>query len=263
MSRNVFTKTLWDNRRSVLGWTLGISIVAAMYAAFYPTVRNPDMVAAIEAYPPALREAMNLDDLASPEGYLASSVFGILVPILVLLFGAFFGARAIAADEDAGTLDLTLAHPVSRVQVVLHRLTALAVAMTVIGVAVLLALLAVSGPAELTISADRFAAMILHMMLLGIFFGALAMTIGALGGRRSVALGVTTVVGVGGYLANTLAPQAESIAWLQKWSPFYYYLGGEPLVNGAQLADMAVLAGAAGAFILVGAVVFNRRDIAA
>ena len=30
MLRNVFTKTLWDTRRSLLSWALAISAVAAM-----------------------------------------------------------------------------------------------------------------------------------------------------------------------------------------------------------------------------------------
>ena len=43
MLRNVFTKTLWDTRRSLLGWALAISAVAVMYAAFWPTVNTPEI----------------------------------------------------------------------------------------------------------------------------------------------------------------------------------------------------------------------------
>jgi len=48
---NVFTKTLRDGRRSLLGWTLALAAVALMYASFYPSMRSPEMEAALEAYP--------------------------------------------------------------------------------------------------------------------------------------------------------------------------------------------------------------------
>jgi hypothetical protein len=43
MLRNVFSKTLWDQRRGILGWSLGIAAVGVLYAAFYPSMANPDV----------------------------------------------------------------------------------------------------------------------------------------------------------------------------------------------------------------------------
>jgi ABC-2 type transport system permease protein len=51
MLRDVFTKTLWDARRSVAGWAVAISAVAATYAAFWPTVNTPQMQQALRNYP--------------------------------------------------------------------------------------------------------------------------------------------------------------------------------------------------------------------
>ena len=45
MLRSVFTKWLWDARRSVLGWSLAIVLVGGGYAAFWPTINDPAMQA--------------------------------------------------------------------------------------------------------------------------------------------------------------------------------------------------------------------------
>jgi beta-exotoxin I transport system permease protein len=119
MLRNVFAKTLWDTRRALLGWALAISAVAVMYAAFWPTVNTPEMQDALRNYPQGVLEAINYDDLTSPAGYLGSSVYGLLIPLLVAVFAIAYGTQAVAGDEEAGTLDLLLAHPVSRTQLAL------------------------------------------------------------------------------------------------------------------------------------------------
>jgi ABC-2 type transport system permease protein len=157
--RNVFSKTVWDLRRSLLGWSIGFAAVTLIYAAYYPTIRSSDCNALLDSYPETLKKAFNLTDFTSAAGYLNSSVFSILAPLLMLVFSAAPVPRAIAGDEEAGTLELQLAHPVSRISLLLQRFAALAAAMAVIAVTVLLALLLVSSPAGLDLGIGKLAAM--------------------------------------------------------------------------------------------------------
>ncbi len=262
MLRNVFTKTLWDQRRALLGWMIGIAVATTLYASFYPTMRNPEMEAAMASYPQVMMDAFGFQDLFSPAGYLAGTVFGIIGPVLVIIFTTGTGARAIAGEEESGRLDLLLAYPVSRVRVVLQRFAALVVATLLVGGAMLLVLFALAGPAELDIPVGHMVAMVLHLVLLGIWFGALALALGAAFGRRGLALDVAAVLGVLTYFANTLAPQSESLAWLQNLSPFHYYSGGQPLRNGLQLADATILLVVSLVLVAVSTLVFSRRDVA-
>src|SRR4051794_32818921 len=93
-------KTPWGGRRALTAWTVGTALVAAMYASFYPSMSGGDMRDVYDDFPDAMREAFNLDDLSSAAGYLGSSPFGIIVPLLVLFHGAATGARALAGDEE-------------------------------------------------------------------------------------------------------------------------------------------------------------------
>jgi ABC-2 type transport system permease protein len=263
MLRNVFTKTLWDARRSLVGWAVAISAVAAMYAAFWPTVNTPEMQQALRNYPEGILEALNYDDLTSPAGYLGSSVFGLLIPLLVAVFAIAYGTRAVAGDEEAGTLDLLLAHPVSRTRLALQRFAALAAALVLVGAVLWLAMLAVAGPAELEgVTAAEFGAATTQLALFGACLGALAFAVGAATGRRALALGVSAGVAVLAYLANGVFPQVAGLEWTREVSPWHWYLGGEPLTNGLQAGDSLLLLAVTLVLVAAGTLVFNRRDVA-
>jgi len=263
MLRNVFTKTLWDARRSLLGWTVAISAVAMMYAAFWPTVNTPQMQQALSNYPQGVLEAFNYNDLTSPAGYLASSVYGLLIPLLVAVFAIAQGTRAVAGDEEAGTLDLPLAHPVSRTRLALQRFAALGAALVLVGAVLWLAMLAIAGPAELEgITAAEFAAATIQLALFGACLGALAFAVGAATGRKALALGVSAGAAVLAYLANGVFPQVQGLQWTREVSPWHWYLGGEPLTNGLQTGDALLLLAVTAVLVAAGTLGFNRRDVA-
>jgi beta-exotoxin I transport system permease protein len=263
MLRDVLTKTLWDARRSLLGWALAIAAVAAMYAAFWPTVNTPEMQQALRNYPEGVLEAFNYDDLTSPAGYLASSVYGLLIPLLVAVFAIAYGTRAVAGDEEAGTLDLLLAHPVGRTRLALERFAALAAALALAGVVLWLAMLAIAGPAQLEgVTAAEFAAATTQLVLFGACLGALAFAIGAATGRKTLALGASAGVAVLAYLANGVFPQLQGLEWTREVSPWHWYLGGEPLKNGLQTGDALLLLAVTLVLVAAGVWRFNRRDVA-
>lgn len=263
MLRNLFTKALWDQRRGILVWSVAIAAVGAMYAAFYPSMNNPDMAAALEAYPQEVLEALGMTDITSAAGYLSSTTYGLLGPILIIIFAATLGIRAVAGDEENGRLDVLLAHPVERWSVVVQRFGAMVVAASLAGLLVFLALAALSGPAELEdIGPGNLAAASTQMVLLGLVFGSAGLAVGALTGSRGVAWAVVALGAVGTYFANTLGPAIEALAWTQDLSPFHYFSGGRPLVNGLQVGDSAILAVTALALVAIASVGFRRRDVA-
>ncbi len=90
----------------------------------------------------------------------------------------------------------------------------------------------------------------------------MALATGAATGRASLAVGVTIAVALAGFLANNLAPLFEGLDVVQKLSPFYYYLAGDPLRQGLDAGRLAVLA--ITALVLAGVAVWglNRRDVA-
>jgi ABC-2 type transport system permease protein len=260
--RNPFGKALRDGRRGLFGWALAIGAIAVMYTAFFPSMSNPAMTAALKNYPDSIKKVFAMQDLTSPQGYLGTYIFGLLVPVLLAVFGIVAGSRAIAGDEESGTLDLVLAHPVSRPRLLLSRLAALVVQVLVICALVYLLLLALAAPTKTTVGAGYLAAAVAQLALFGICFAALTLGIGAATGRRSAAIATGTGVAVVGYFANNLAPQVHGLEWARYVSPFYYLGANHPLVNGLSPAYCAALFSAAVVLGAAGLALFRRRDIA-
>lgn len=262
MLRNPFTKWLWDARRSVLGWTLAVAFVGGGYAAFWPTINDPALQEALKSYPSALLEALNYTDIASPAGYLAATVYGLLAAVLLIVYAVAAGTRLVAGEEEAGTLDLILAHPVGRATLALQRFASLVVSLVVINVGLELVLLALVGPAHLEgISLARFTAMQVHMVLFATFFAAVAFAVGAATGRRALAIGIGAGVGVWGFVANGIITQVEGLEWARNLSPFHWLGGGDPLRNGFQLGSLLLMLALAGALVAAGTWAFGRRDV--
>ncbi len=258
----VFWKTVRDNRRGWIGWIVALTAIAAMYASFYPSINKPAMADALNSFPQSLKEAFHLEDYTRPENYFAASVFGLLVPILVAVFAISAGVRAIAGDEEAGTLDLIQAQPVRRISLALQRLLAIVTAMAVLAGVMCLAVIALRGPAGFTaLSPGRLFAICLQLALFGMLFAALAYGVGAWTGRRVLAIAAGAAVAVLGYLANTFFTQIHSLKWTERLSPFDWYLGGEPLKHGVQWGHAGLLAGFALLFAAAGTWRYNRRDI--
>ncbi|WP_324937736.1 ABC transporter permease [Streptomyces sp.] len=243
-----------SHRRSLAGCALGTAAVGMMYASTSPSQRGNTA-----SLPEAMREALHID--ATAAGYLHASVFGVILPLLAMIYGVATGSRAIASDEESGQLDLLLAHPLIRTRLALQRFGALAIGAVTISLLVWLALLAIRDSAQLTsITPTEFLAQCLNLALLAITFGALALGIGAAGGRRAVVLATSAVIGVLAYTANTFAAQIGA-DWIAYLSPFHYYIDGEPLKNGFQWADATALVGITAVIVSASTFRFNRRDL--
>jgi ABC-2 type transport system permease protein len=263
MLRNSFTKWLWDNRRSMITWALAIAGVGAMYAAFWPTMDNPAMRELLANYADELLEALNYTDVATAAGYLNATVYGLVGALLTVVFSLSAGAKTIAGDEEAGTLDLVLAHPITRVKLALQRFAAFLLVAAVISLTMLVLMLLISGPAHLEeISVASYLAMHLHLFLFASLFGAVGFGVGAATGRRGLALGVGAAFAVFGFAANGLFNQIDGLEWIEGFSPFHWLNGNSPLDNGVHAGDALIMAGLTVLLVAMGLLLLRRRDIA-
>jgi ABC-2 type transport system permease protein len=261
MLRDIWTKTLWEQRRALLGWAIGFAAVSFVYGGFYPFAATPEYSELIDSLPPGLAEAFGWGDISTPHGYLGATVFGILGPVLAIVMAIGLGARAIAGSEEDGSLELLIAHPVTRTRVVLQKTAALALAAIGAGIVVFLAILAIAGPIDLDLPVANLASASLNMALMGLVFGTVAVLIGSFTGRKSIAVGGAAAVAVVAFLANGLAPQVDALAWMQKGSPFYWADGTSTLRDGFDPLLTLLLAGVSAALLAASVYTFNRRDV--
>jgi ABC-2 type transport system permease protein len=142
----VLTQTLWRRRTSLAWWTLAMAGICALLAVAYPTVRdNNQLDETFANLPPGVESLLGLSGgnlLSSPTGYLDSQFFANILPVMLLVFTIGLASWSIAGDEAAGSLELLLANPISRVRVALARLAALILLLAALAVVCVLALVA-------------------------------------------------------------------------------------------------------------------------
>jgi ABC-2 type transport system permease protein len=259
--RSVLLKTVRDARRGLVWWSLGLLGLVLLTVLFWPSVRdNPGLKDFAKDAPDVVKAFTGGElDFTTPAGYLETRLFALIVPLLFLVYSIGAGARAIAGDEEAGTLELLLSNPISRTRIVLEKLGALVVQLGALAV-VLLALVAGSAKAvSMDISTGRIAAAAVTTFLLALAFGALSLAVGAATGRRSAALGISAAAAVFGYLLDGLAEVVDVLDPWRVLSPFDW--AGEPLRHGLGGGAVA-LAVAAGLVVAAALPLFGRRDIA-
>lgn len=255
-------RALADSWRSLIGWSLGVVAAMALYLPLFPSLGgNPDVEKLLAGLPPELVNTIGYDEIATGAGYTQSTFYGLLGFVLLTIAATSWGTAAVAGDEETGSLELTLAHGVSRTQVILERSAALVIRLAWLSALSALLVIAMNDFAELDIEpAHAFAgaAAILGLTLLS---ATAAVAVGALTGRRVFATGAGAGVAVLGYALNAVANQSDDLDWLHAWSPYHWAYGGSPLADGAHWDSLALLYGVSVAFTVIAVAALNRRDI--
>jgi ABC-2 type transport system permease protein len=263
MFRNVFLKTMRDQRRTLLGWGIGVVLLVGIEAALWPSIRDmPDLEDFFANYPEAMKELFNLDAMMTPSGFMNAELFTLVLPILFIIFGISRGARMIAGEEEAGTPEVLLVTPVSTTRLMMHKAAALATSIVVLGILLFGVTMVSSQAFGMNLRAADVATGSFAMVLLGLEFGSLALAAGAVIGRRGLAIGVAASAAFAGYVLYVASMFVSAVEPWQGVSPFHQALAGGPLGAGLP-ASYAWMVIAAVTFLALALPVFDRRDIAA
>ena len=259
----LFSKELRDSRIGLLGWTLGHVGAILLYLPFYPSFgSNQDMQSFFTDFPPQVVTLFGLDQLYSGPAYTQATYFGLTAFLLLAIAVVSWGAAAIAGDEESGGLELTLAHGVTRSQVVLERALALLLRVVVVTGFAGLAIWSINDYAELSIAGSDLVAVTAALVGLAVLVGMAALSAGAATGRRSVATAVGAGVGVLAYVLDAVSKTA-GLPWLARVSPFSWAYGASPITEGVDWPGLALLFGVSLVLLLIAVALFRRRDVGA
>jgi ABC-2 type transport system permease protein len=264
MPTEIVAETLRERGRSLAWWALGLAGLVAVTVAFYPSIRDdPALTQYAEDLPESVRAlfAGGEIDIASPAGYLNSQLFALTAPLILLIFSIAGGSGAVAGEEERGTLELLLAHPLRRRDYVVQRFVALA-ALTVALSAVLLATVALgSWAVDLEIAFGKLVAASVGVALLALLFGALGLAVGAARPGRTAAISVAAGVAVAAWILDGLAQAVDALEPWRPLGPYYHALGRNPLREGAMWGSWTILALATALLVACAVVGFERRDV--
>ncbi len=169
---NLFWKTLRDQKWSLLGWSLGLAALSLYLLYVYPFInRAAAMMKVLDSLPPVIKNLIGKNNfMATPEGFFNLQPFSILAPLLFIVFAVAKGSDATAGEEERGTLDLLLANPLRRTQVVLHKSLAHGAALLLLSVVFWVGMAAGTWLFGIALNRLRLAAVIFSCWLLGLVF---------------------------------------------------------------------------------------------
>jgi ABC-2 type transport system permease protein len=255
---SIFAKALRDERWQVMGFGVALAVMSSTSVFLWPSVRDTLQNFTL---PTAVQAFLGTDlSIATAPGYLSARYFG-WVDILLIVYAVIQGTGAIAGEESSGTMDLLLAQPIARRDVVLQKVAAVVIGSAAIIVIGWLGFAASLPFVGIHVSLGDSAVASANMLPITLLFFALALWAGAVAPSRGVAAGMTIGLATAAYFISTLANGVDSLRGLRYATPFYYYGSGESLVHGIQWWHVALLLGIAAALVALTVRTFERRDV--
>ena len=261
----VFRRTMRELRKSLVGWSIGIAGLVGVIGLLWPTIREMDMAALLDAYPEALRELFNVEAFTTGAGFMNAELFSMMTPVLFITYGIGTGARLLAREEESGTMDVLLSTPLSRSELLVGKALAMVTGLVVLGAVVAASTWLVGTAFSMDIGIGYTLGVALAMVLIGGVFGGLAFAVAAVVGRRSRAIAVSATAAAAAYALYIAAAIVDSVGDWNWLTPFHHAVGVGPPADPAAGIPLGFLWLALGAlaFIAAGRPIFRRRDLGA
>lgn len=257
---NLFRHEITSRWIAILGWGIGLALFASMYIAIYPSIAEEMAgLAGIQIY-----QAMGID-LASFAGYIASVVVQI-IPIILGVYVIMVGTGTLAGEDDNGTLELVVAMPLKRWQIVAMKAAALAVVLfliiVIMGLGSALTLTLVKQTTEVDVTAGQLFVALLGAYPMQLAFFCMGLFLGTITPNRRVAVAIMALIYIGSYLANSLSNLTESLEGLETISLFAYVnTSASVFEEGLDPNNLLILVAVALIFFLLALWGFQQRNI--
>ena len=258
----IFRHSLSRSLGTILGWGLSLAVLGGYLILFYDTLadQQAQLTQLISQYPPELMAMFGgMEDMFTPHGYINVEFFSYM-PLILGIYMVLSGSGLLVGDEESGTLDLVLAHPVSRTAVFWGRLLSFTVSVLAILLIAWAGFVVAAPSTKLNIPPAELALPFLSLFALLALFGDLALLLSMLLPARRIAAMIAGLLLVASFFITTLARLDEKLVDLAKLSPLNYYQGGMALQE-MEWGWVAGLLGAAVVFTLLAWWRFERRDI--
>ncbi len=254
---NVFVKTASDRW---LAWAIAAASVALFLLFGMSAYREIDL-SIYTSLPEAFKSLIGISDTIDAGGLAVNVMFSTWGALMLAGVALAMGSSAIAGEERDGTMDILLANPKSRTYVLLSKTGALVLSVAVATVALWIPVHPIAALLGVEIAGLDVEALMLHLFANSLFFGMLALALGAITGNKGTATGATTAILVLSFFGVGFLPLIDGGQTISKVLPWYYFDGSDPVNNGVAWGHLAVLISGSVLLLVAATVGFNRRDL--
>lgn len=257
MLSTVITKTFRDRWR---GEAIGAITLVLLFLMGMAVYKDIDL-AVYTDLPEVFRSLMNIPSDADVGALAYGAIYTSYGALTLASLAISMGSASIAGEERNGTMGLLLGNPKSRTHILVSKAVNVVLLTGLAALLLWLGGIAVPAMLDVNVTGIHVGGLMLHMFVIAVFHGFLALAVSAWTGKGSLATGVSVGVMVLSFFAVGILPLIESIESGVKAFPWYYFSGSQPHLNGVSWGHLAVLIAGIGVFAAASVVGVNRRDL--
>jgi ABC-2 type transport system permease protein len=266
MTGVILKDTLRANWKQTIYWGFGIGLLGFYFVAL---ASSSDIMASygplLESLPPEMLNMMGISDalmFTTQEGMISGGYVAYSM-LMLSAYALITGLHVTINEEDNGIMDVLLALPITRTQVIIEK--SIAVVLLAFGVIVLCIIYPLIGIVIFNVEVDKVKVIV---SILTVYPGILVIMgvtslIGTIVRRRSTTIGLSIGFILVSYFLNFLGNAAsETFAPTLQQLSFFYYTNGEAVVLNTfnPLTSIILIVVAVICFGIM-IITFNRRDI--
>lgn len=242
--------------------TIGVSLYVAFIVWYFSLLDPSAFEEVLQSLPPAMSDAFGMQAIGTIEGFLGGQIYTFVWLLALGIYFAYTAAGLIADDIESNRMDLLLSFPISRSQLLTEKFAALLLPIITLNVGVGFATYGLVISIGETIDPMNLAMAHLLSIPYLLVCAAIGMVLSVLVDRAAIAeraaIGLMFLL----WLIESAVGAVEDFAWIQYLSPTHYYSPTQVLIDGTfEVMDVGILLVGALGLLIVGQVLFKRRDI--
>lgn len=262
----IIKKELYQRRWALFGYSLAALSFLLLYILIYPSFQSETAKfnELLEAYPKALLQAFNIDQLqlTTFEGYISAEHFSFVWPLMAIFLSMSLAGVAFAGEVEKGTMAFLLSQPISRARIFIAKYLSAVLAILSFVVLSVIAIIPLASIQDISVnSGNIYRTALLSLLFAWAIYALSAMISGATSERSKsyfVVGGLLLIM----YVANVVSGLVNGLDWLKFVSFFHYYQPAKILAGGAiQLSSVLIFSITIIASFAIGIVLFLRRDM--
>lgn len=259
----IYIKTWRDHRKTFIAWAFTLVALVSLQMSIYPSISENKSVIQkfLESYPDAIKKIFRMQDYTSGPGFLGTELYSMMIPLVLIAVGATWGASATAEEEDEGTADVLLTLPISRVRILIAKISATITAVVLLALLAMVNVIALRNVVDMTIDTKKLLAGSISSIAIGIFFTGVAFLVGAMSRHKGSAVGVVTGLALITFLIYSLSGLVDDFDPIRPFNPMEWGLAGNPLFNGIDTGGSLKLALFALILLALANIRFDHKDI--
>lgn len=221
---NLLWQELRARRSAMLIWGVALSMIPVIYIGLYPAFAD-QLSNFTEMLDLPFYQALGIQ-MGTFEEYMASTATN-LIPLILAIYAVTTGTAALAGEEEDGRLELIVALPIPRWQIVAVKAVAIGITLLIIlaitGAGAALTLLALGDQVETVVTPFKLFTSLVAAWPLEMAFAMISLFLGAFCSTRRIATGLAILTVLGSYFGNNMTGFIEALEPLKGLFLFDYY----------------------------------------